>query len=743
MKSYFVILFFSLILCSEISTAQSWETVNPKPSSNSFYNTSFINDSTGCLITDEGEIFRTSNSGLTFEKVFNDNTYTFRGIDFIDDLRGFVAGQSGYSGNFLGKTTDGGLTWTKMIDPGGYTYFDVNFIDDMHGWICGWYSTIIRTTDGGNTWQKLSGNIGTHNSFSTFDFINKDTGFIGGSADQYPFKAILYKTFDGGVTLQPVELPALSEEIADIEMISENEIWLCEGHQIQGNTRLYHSTDAGVTWQTVNIGYLTSPGQKISFADSLKSNVVGSSSCFTTDDGWETWSQYYYFPDWPGAIFSGDWVNANVGFVVGQSGRVAKSTNGGSTWIELSSGSRGALSDLAFANNQIGCAVGSEQGFDYICQTTDGGETWVSVLDSTYNSGWIYDIMYTSETEAWASGSMNRIYHSTDGGNSWVMINPTDKETNYFYSVCSVPDGRIYAGGNILIYSDNNGGDWQWNDFGYPGYTIRRVIFTDPLNGFLVLWESQTSSPVWGKMLRTSDGGISWEDIVYDSNSDSLKILAADFITKDTGIISMYNSGLARTTDGGNTWEYVGFISNQPIWYLKMFNMKDVVATDANGGVYYSYDGGKQWEQVDLIDGSQADQFISKKPFSKHETRDMLQPEGVTGLLGTCFTEMGSGWMCRDEGLIKKYTYLNVGIEEPVAKKSADYKLYPNPASTYLNIVGENIPERVELYNNQGKRIQQYGGSIPRIDVSGLPSGIYVLQVLKGKLQQSLKFVKQ
>jgi photosystem II stability/assembly factor-like uncharacterized protein len=337
---------------------------------------------------------------------------------------------------------------------------------------------------------------------------------------------------------------------------------------------------------------------------------------------------------------------------------------------------------------------------------------------------------------------MNRIYHSTDGGTSWNTINPVNDSLSYYYSLCAVSDGRIYAGGKYLIYSDDNGLNWQWNDFDFPGYKIRKVLFPDPHNGYLVLWETGTSTTFWGKLFRTQNEGLTWQEINYNANGVTSKILAADFITKDKGIISIYGSGLSTTTDGGNTWSPQGYIGNMQVVYLKMFNEKEVVATTISGQVFYSFNGGITWTQAQNDDAP----FIPGNNLQAEMNNNILNPtspEGVDGLWGFCFKTMGSGWLCKDNGLIRKYTDLFVGTDDFDKKAFSTYQLYPNPATNFIQIVGDKEPEFISVYTNQGKCIKQFEGPVSKIDVSTFPSGVYLMQLTCDKKQYSLKFVKQ
>ena len=84
-------------------------------------------------------------------------------------------------------------------------------------------------------------------------------------------------------------------------------------------------------------------------------------------------------------------LDSGVGFVVGDAGRIVKTTDAGMTWSPLTSGTTNALHDVYFFDATQGVAVG-EQGL--ILRTTDGGAAgrplpavWRTTLRSVSFSG--------------------------------------------------------------------------------------------------------------------------------------------------------------------------------------------------------------------------------------------------------------------------------------------------------------------------------------------------------------------
>jgi hypothetical protein len=216
--------------------------------------------------------------------------------------------------------------------------------------------------------------------------------------------------------------------------------------------------------------------------------------------------------------------------------------------------------------------------------------------------------------------------------------------------------------------------------------------------------------------------------------------MSADFINKDTGLISIHGVGIARTTNGGSSWDIRGYAGSLETLYLKMFTDNRALASNGYGEVYYSFDGGLTWEQVEISEAMHSTDILNQ---NSNIGRNLMQPEGIGGFFGICFTDMGSGWRCGDGGLIEKYTDLTVSIDEVAAEQPDAYRIYPSPASTFIQITGEKDPEFVSIVNSQGKCIQHYAGLVSKINVSRLPAGVYLMQITNSRRQQSLRFVKQ
>ena len=85
------------------------------------------------------------------------------------------------------------------------------------------------------------------------------------------------------------------------------------------------------------------------------------------------------------------------------------------------------------------------------------------------------------------------------------------------------------------------------------------------------------------------------------------------------------------------------------------------------------------------------------------------------------------------------------GIDKNITDES-HFSLYPNPVKDQLTLsfAEGNTPESVELYDLQGRLVGMKRNNMETIDMSAMPSGVYMLRVtLKDGTRYHEKIVKE
>jgi photosystem II stability/assembly factor-like uncharacterized protein len=268
----------------------------------------------------------------------------FREVFFVTIDKGWVAGEKGT----IIHTTDGGATWTAQLggDPEAAEkpVKLLRFVDETHGWAVR-DGRVLRTEDG-EAWEDLGAAPDyMHELVMTSPTDGVGAGFVGVGT----VPSTLFKTSDGGKTWRPVTtcefkamLGGLSREIRcevlKVQFVTPTTGYLvarrhcvgagCDAPPIMGKTE-----DGGESWH-----FFMGPGN---------TEVVGATDLFFTDE--------------------------NTGFVRTTDGKLAQTTDGGTTWKGLLA-SVGSHGTLIFADPEVGWAL-EEYKVSY---TTDGGRRWNS-----------------------------------------------------------------------------------------------------------------------------------------------------------------------------------------------------------------------------------------------------------------------------------------------------------------------------------------------------------------------------
>jgi len=114
-----------------------------------------------------------------------------------------------------------------------------------------------------------------------------------------------------------------------------------------------------------------------------------------------------------------DFVDALHGWVVGGSGRILKTVDGGATWTAQTSGTSKDLLELSFADANNGWAAGQMAG---ILHTSDGGATWTRQATKLLTEE-LTTVAALDADRCWAaSGYPSTLYRTLDGGAHWTAV---------------------------------------------------------------------------------------------------------------------------------------------------------------------------------------------------------------------------------------------------------------------------------------------------------------------------------
>lgn len=207
-------------------------------------------------------------------------------------------------------------------------------------------------------------------------------------------------------------------------------------------------------------------------------------------------------------------VDANLALVVGYSGSntyMYRTTNGGANWSQV-------LSEVGFYDAV--CMVDANTGFMAgdpinnrwsLWKTSNGGANWDSTgiycaTGSSSEAGW-NNAMYVVYPKIWIGTNSTLIRYSSNWGSTWTGL-PTTGEVNG-YSLCfdwQTGQTGLMAGAVAMLQSSNMGFNWSNVPMLGTGNVVGITFTNLPVDEFTApAWYVRTSTSIY-----TSVNGTSW-----------------------------------------------------------------------------------------------------------------------------------------------------------------------------------------------------------------------------------------
>jgi len=289
-----------------------------------------------------------------------------------------------------------------------------------------------------------------------------------------------------------------------------------------------------------------------------------------------------------------------------------------SGWIQQQSGLSLELQSSYFYNSNTGWICGDS---GKILKTTNGGTNWI--LQNTPTRERLMSVFFLNENTGWSSGGLfdisafpNRevIIKTTNGGNFWFQAYYTNSsytrfESIYFineYTGVVVSQGNSGGGNAGSIYRSTNGGG-IWSGLGVNDLlSYTGLKFTDTFTGWVLgqYWNDTGSDS--GFIIKSTDSGSNWSTIYQKSKT----YFTSDyFLDNNTGWISgIDHSGSSnltvfyKTTNGGVSFNIYNLSG--------INNFKSICFTDSlkgwgcNTRIYRTTNSGSNWVQQLPYEGS-------------------------------------------------------------------------------------------------------------------------------------------
>jgi photosystem II stability/assembly factor-like uncharacterized protein len=697
-----------------------WTWQNPLPQGNDLFQVNIINQNLAYAIGNGGTVMKSADGGVTWAILNTGTTKNLRQADFLQNgLIAYAVGNAIGTGSSIIKTTDGGINWQNLnIDP-IYYLSSIDFIDEQTGFVGGSIGLesnfIFKTTDGGLNWIQ-SDSLDEGIIAIKFPFDNL-TGFASGHHNGSGNNSI-YKTTDGGTSWVRKSIPALAA-FGDIKSFC---FVTSQIGYATGNRTILKTTDSGETWFSVYTG--NNSYKSICFPENETTGyVVGDfNTALKTTDGGNNWQPLN--TNVSGSYFynSVDFINNQSGFIVGSNGIVLKTADGGANWSNLRTGGPYFfLNSIDFpVNAQTGYISGSN---GVILKTINGGSNWVQQSTNTTKN--LIKIQFLDSDTGYAVGDYGTILKTVDGGQNWNSLSGGNTKLLFDVEFPVIATTGYVSGESGRLAKTTDGGK-TWSPLGSFNKDIMAMSFpTDNLIGY--------AATAYERIYKTIDGGITW-NIKHDGNSPQSSIydILFPFDTQTGYALSstggQSNSKILKTTDGGNSWAITD-AGTTSVLYNISFPTPEVgyIAAD---GIYgnnpsrflKTTDGGSTWNIVGVPYG--------------YSLTSVCFPNGVdTGYVvgshsGAILKTITGG------GIITSVSDSHLRNQFP---DNTLIRNYPNPFSESTTITWQLINNAhviLKVFDFTGREVktlvdcvQAKGDHQVDFNVSGLPAGVYFYQL--------------
>jgi photosystem II stability/assembly factor-like uncharacterized protein len=438
------------------------------------------------------------------------------------------------------------------------------------------YSDLIISTDNGENWT-----IRRFDTDSLLSSMDKYDNLIWlGGIELMTNNGFILKSTDFGKNWVD-KLSVDSFAVMYVNFFdATNGVVVCEKELSSGSTslKIFHTSDGGGSW---NANYYSYQGREqglksIHFSNHNEGwicihdpNASSIGRIINTNDGGMNWVTQFtdsleefvmiHFADLNNGWAAGVWKD-HPSF--SSELRIYSTTDGGSNWFQqftVEDDFYAIYGCDVYSLDSLNCWLAvSNWPYLKIFRTIDGGNNWNEISQLENIDFQLGDIEYVSATEGWITAGGGSIYFSSDGGYFW---DPKHKSVTT-QELCALDFVDTYKGWaiggaspsaeNILIKTENGGNDWSIIRTDTTDLIFKDLSFISSDTGFLIS-NNQMAHPFYGLLEQSSDGGISWNQTLYDSSK------LEDIIFSDSNngwIVGKKNTDpfILHTSDSGNNW---------------------------------------------------------------------------------------------------------------------------------------------------------------------------------------------
>jgi photosystem II stability/assembly factor-like uncharacterized protein len=466
-----------------------------------------------------------------------------------------------------------------------------------------------------------------------------------------------------------------------------------------GNSNVLTSTDGGVSWSwLLNVG--GGQARALVFDPQTPTTFYAGGNGIYKCTGLGTHCEYIgpsgnvwaiaVHPLTPTTIYVGTYESYGSGLPSG----LFRTTDGGRNWrqVPMAGGNPYVLSlifdpknpEVMYAGTQFGTLKSTDGGYHWrrvtysawsvvfdpqtpttlyagnwgggVYKSTDDGENWNPV-----NQGLTNKTVYVLIADPWSpltlyAGTDVGVFKSTNGGESWDLINGGLVSRNVVaMAVHPQMPMALYAGGEMGVFRSTDKG-MHWSPSGWITESVSALAFDPQSPTTLYAASRQNAYPYDGNLIKSDDGGITWNKIDLGADYATVGPVAISPLSRTNILCATSSSTLLKSIDAGGHWSPAGLgVFTRDLWDIEFDPHNPGVVYASGGGVFKSTDGGDHWSPSGLSDANTND--LAFDPW----TSGTLYAGGDNQLYKT--TDGGDHWASISNGLQAGGSLLAVAVD--------------------------------------------------------------------------------
>jgi len=235
--------------------------------------------------------------------------------------------------------------------------------------------------------------------------------------------------------------------------------------------------------------------------------VVGQTGgIWRTTDGGRTWEDRAFTP--AGTLRTVDFVGTRHGWAAGD-GAIMRTIDGGDVWRYVAV-NVDRLNAVSFIDSANGWAAGQD-GAGVILRTTDGGENWTMLYRGLES---VNDVYFANRRRGWAVTG-DYVFRTFDGGENWGLTQPDPGGLNAI-AFADTANGAVVGSNGLILWTTDGGDTWTPQTSGVTAHLWDVALYDDSV---------AVATGDNGTILMTTDAGATW---VWQYSSTTLPLYGAD-----------------------------------------------------------------------------------------------------------------------------------------------------------------------------------------------------------------------